>query len=547
VRLTISLPEETASNRIGRHPSGPFAAIESQSRAPAPTDFSSLLTRQFASIGAVEANQQPDGAAPEEARSAGEAEPGPSSAIPGTPAVLPGTDLQPGRTSFPLAVTAGSLREAGTTRATQSPGEEALVERGTKMPETLKIPVAQTPAVAPTAARPSPPAPAGKNAADIQPAGIKLHPAPAAATAASNRYPLPHPDPAATKSAGDPASSVTASSERQASTAPSRNGDRPSAPDTGPYTGPYTGPDTSIAMPPAISMPMAIFPPQIALPGGPSGYASQQQPVKQGTDIQPASLQPASKTAPQEAPPDTPPDPSSAPPPTLPLASPVSAQLPGLLPRAAEAKPAAAMRIAPLPPSQGEPAAPVSPHSTPAPGISDSNEGIGFSAASIPALNGRPPAPEAGIVAAAADPFQRLDQAASPGAVLHSASNRIEVGVHDPAMGWLEIRTQSAAGQLSAALVATSSEAHAALAAQLPGMTQYLADHDVKLNHVAVEQQPSGAGPDGHSSSRQDGGGGGQQNHSAAYHVHDPPASWFPSGGDEEMEAEQLSYISVRA
>jgi flagellar hook-length control protein FliK len=162
-------------------------------------------------------------------------------------------------------------------------------------------------------------------------------------------------------------------------------------------------------------------------------------------------------------------------------------------------------------------------------------------------LNGRPPAPEAGIVAAAADPFQRLDQAASPGAVLHSASNRIEVGVHDPAMGWLEIRTQSAAGQLSAALVATSSEAHAALAAQLPGMTQYLADHDVKLNHVAVEQQPSGAGPDGHSSSRQDGGGGGQQNHSAAYHVHDPPASWFPSGGDEEMEAEQLSYISVRA
>lgn len=147
------------------------------------------------------------------------------------------------------------------------------------------------------------------------------------------------------------------------------------------------------------------------------------------------------------------------------------------------------------------------------------------------------------------DPFQRLDSGISSGTVLHVASNRVEIGVHDPAMGWLEIKTQSNAGQISAALVATSSESHANLAAQLPLLNQYLSDHEVKVNHIGVEQHPTGISGDRDATSRQDSRSGERGRE------HRPPSTpegeisllRSPSGWNEDLEVSPLSYISVHA
>ena len=86
------------------------------------------------------------------------------------------------------------------------------------------------------------------------------------------------------------------------------------------------------------------------------------------------------------------------------------------------------------------------------------------------------------------DPYEQLNQA-TPAVALHSTANRFAVGVHDPSLGYLEIDAQSAAGQISAALVTNSSLSHASLAAQLPSLHQYLGDQQVRLSHLGVEQQ----------------------------------------------------------
>ena len=76
--------------------------------------------------------------------------------------------------------------------------------------------------------------------------------------------------------------------------------------------------------------------------------------------------------------------------------------------------------------------------------------------------------------------------------VLHSGAQHVAVGVRDPDLGWVEIKTQNTAGQLAATLVTTSSQSHATLAAQLPAMTQYLHERDVRVGTLAVQQQMPG-------------------------------------------------------
>ena len=100
------------------------------------------------------------------------------------------------------------------------------------------------------------------------------------------------------------------------------------------------------------------------------------------------------------------------------------------------------------------------------------------------------------------DTFQRLDGAADPGAnLLHASPHEVAVGIRDPDYGWLEIKTQSSAGQISASLMAGSSEAHAGLAAQLPGLVQHLAEQNVHVGSVSVQrdwaQNSSGSGAPG--------------------------------------------------
>jgi hypothetical protein len=148
------------------------------------------------------------------------------------------------------------------------------------------------------------------------------------------------------------------------------------------------------------------------------------------------------------------------------------------------------------------------------------------------------------------NPYQTLDQgAAAPSAVFHGGANRVAVGVHDPSLGWLEIKTQSTAGQVTAALVTTSSQTHDHLAAQLPSLAQFLAEREVKVGSMAVEQQPAG----GSNSSQT---GAGEERDSNAQRGDRQTSSDFNSSStltspgidaDESFEERPLSYISVRA
>jgi hypothetical protein len=146
------------------------------------------------------------------------------------------------------------------------------------------------------------------------------------------------------------------------------------------------------------------------------------------------------------------------------------------------------------------------------------------------------------------NPYQKLDQGVpAPSMVLTAGNNRMAVGVHDPALGWVEIKTQSAAGQVAASLVTASSQTHASLAAQLPSLTQFLAERDVRVGSLAVEQQPAGSSDGGRA------GSGDGQGSSAHRGSEASPGSTADSaaanvvGSDEIFDERPLSYISVRA
>jgi hypothetical protein len=159
--------------------------------------------------------------------------------------------------------------------------------------------------------------------------------------------------------------------------------------------------------------------------------------------------------------------------------------------------------------------------------------------------------------------------------VLHASSSRVAVGVHDPALGWVEIDTHAAAGQVSAALIAASSQSHASLTAQLGSLAQYLAEHEVRVAHLGVAQQGGDSGgafsqharqdataDGGASSGGQSGaplgsgaGESGREAQAASLPISAPlvsgagsfASSSLPFGGFAGSEAAPLSYISVHA
>ncbi|MBB6147224.1 hypothetical protein HNQ77_005218 [Silvibacterium bohemicum] len=145
------------------------------------------------------------------------------------------------------------------------------------------------------------------------------------------------------------------------------------------------------------------------------------------------------------------------------------------------------------------------------------------------------------------DPYQRLDQAA-PAVTLHSTANRFAVGVHDPALGYLEIDAHSAAGQISAALVTNSALSHASLAAQLPSLHEYLGDQQVRLSHLGVEQQmPQGDRSAPQREGGQSPGGRASESSPAAPPLSAGLARMSQSDWAEEGESGPLpSYINVR-
>ena len=154
---------------------------------------------------------------------------------------------------------------------------------------------------------------------------------------------------------------------------------------------------------------------------------------------------------------------------------------------------------------------------------------------------------ESGVSIRAADPYQRMDQIApAPVSALSVGANRVAVGLHDPSLGWVEIKTQSTAGQIAAAVVTSSAQSHQALAGQLPSMAQFLSEHYVKLGSITVEQQSSAGNPgngtaDSGEGSQSYAGQDAAPSHSGAA----SPGAGLNPGTDTNEEYRPLSYISV--
>lgn len=146
-----------------------------------------------------------------------------------------------------------------------------------------------------------------------------------------------------------------------------------------------------------------------------------------------------------------------------------------------------------------------------------------------------------------ASPFQRLDSGEAPATLLHSSAHQIAVGVHDPALGWLEVQTQSSAGHISATLTAASTDAHANLTAAMPAIAQYLADRNVPLHSLNVDTQGSGAG----GGQSQQPGSGQPQQELARQSGHVPQSGAQPLRSTAQdvstTETVSASRISVRA
>jgi hypothetical protein len=206
----------------------------------------------------------------------------------------------------------------------------------------------------------------------------------------------------------------------------------------------------------------------------------------------------------------------------------------------------------------------------------------GTSATALPRME-QPAAPANSATLSAASPatnlatnlYDKIDQGAAP-VVLHSGAQHVAVGVRDPDLGWVEIKTQNTAGQLAATLITASGQIHATLTAQLPAMAQYLHDRDVRVGTLAVHQEMpggnSGSGPNngpGNSGSGNGGAGnsGSGNGGAGAQHPNRPDSSSegpaaryagaspeFLSSGFLQSGAEDagaslrpVSYISVRA
>jgi hypothetical protein len=135
--------------------------------------------------------------------------------------------------------------------------------------------------------------------------------------------------------------------------------------------------------------------------------------------------------------------------------------------------------------------------------------------------------------------FERMDSAATP-QVIESSTRRLAVGVRNADLGWVEIRTSNAAGQVSATLATSSAESHSVVSAQLPSMREYLAGQQVRVDSLASENFSMSSGHQEASSGdqpREDGGTGGMK-------VPEPVIPARTSVADADTES--LSYINVR-
>jgi hypothetical protein len=134
--------------------------------------------------------------------------------------------------------------------------------------------------------------------------------------------------------------------------------------------------------------------------------------------------------------------------------------------------------------------------------------------------------------------FERMDSAPTP-RVIESAPQRLDVGVHSGGLGWVEIHTSSAAGQISATLASGSVTTHGAISAQLPAVRDFLAGEHVRVDTLSSERfSQSSSGQQG-SSSNDGGHGGGRETRSVEQER-------VVRASAADVERDELSYISVR-
>lgn len=101
--------------------------------------------------------------------------------------------------------------------------------------------------------------------------------------------------------------------------------------------------------------------------------------------------------------------------------------------------------------------------------------------------------------------FERMDSAPPP-RVLASTTQRLSVGVQDTSLGWVEVHARSEGGQIAATVSTASGPSHAAVAAQLPAMRDFLDGQRVRLDTLRAQQSPTSSDQEHNSSgsSRQD-------------------------------------------
>lgn len=127
--------------------------------------------------------------------------------------------------------------------------------------------------------------------------------------------------------------------------------------------------------------------------------------------------------------------------------------------------------------------------------------------------------------------FDHIDSGMAP-QVLSRTPQRLEVGVRDPGLGWVEIRAHAAEGQIGAT-VSASPAVHPALSAQLPAMRDYLASQQVRVDTLGAQTFEASA----------DGGRSAPQNRNSGGNT---PAAETAGQAPEEAEQESLSWIDVR-
>jgi hypothetical protein len=132
--------------------------------------------------------------------------------------------------------------------------------------------------------------------------------------------------------------------------------------------------------------------------------------------------------------------------------------------------------------------------------------------------------------------FERMD-AAPPPQMLTGGPQRLAVGVRDAGLGWVEVRTHTAAGQVSAVVATTSAEAHTALSAELPAMREYLAAQHVRVDTLGTQQFSSPSGQEEASRGKPGGDRGGESSERVGAGIQAAAA---------DPEEETMSYISVR-